>query len=452
MKGVFMKKKKHILHGIKVEEYQETKLDKIIERVFVISLFLMVLLALVLGFATKSKAASSINGDFPYNVADWRSSFTYFDDDQLQYIIDYIDNSNVNNWDYLCFMTDITASSVSSSTVIYVIYQPYVDYALTPSDNYMTSNYTIKTRQYWGMLYYRFDGTNYSIYNTSGANYGNASLFGSPQSVNTAFGSYIPRYPFIYNGHGDPLLDSNGNEFLFSRVDTSPGSVTDPDLVDTSGLPSSDPDINDYLPTTPEPTIDNTSLETLVESLFNWLKWQFLQFKGFINFLSDKFGYLIGQVLNGINNAIKSLVDNLKSLFKPLLDSINGFLDNIRAIVQTIKDSLDYITEPLNVAEIDSALENSDIYGFVTVADSFYDTFNDYFDNIPQLSSLSFSIPYTILTSTGYITIDFSWYSGIKNDVLPWIIGFLYAGFALFVFRSIPNIIHGISGVLQKGG
>ena len=41
-----------LIKPTKIEEYQETKIDKIIERVFIISMFLMVLLALILGFCT----------------------------------------------------------------------------------------------------------------------------------------------------------------------------------------------------------------------------------------------------------------------------------------------------------------------------------------------------------------------------------------------------------------
>lgn len=368
-----------LIKPTKVNEYQETKIDKIIERVFVISMFLMVLLALVLGFATKSKAATSVNGDFPYNVADWRSSFTYFSDEQLQYIIDYIDNQNVNDWDYLCFMTDITASSVSSSTVIYVMYNPYIDYAISPSDNYMTNNYQIKTNHYWGLLYYRYDGSTYSIYNTGGANYGTASLFGSPQSVNTAFGSYIPRYPFIYNGHGDPILDTNGKPFLFSRVDTSPGSVTDTSLVDTSDFPD-EPDPDDYLPNTPKPTIDRTSLETLVESIFNWLSWQWDQLKGLLRYLTDKIGWLMGKIVDGINKLLQNFIDNLKSLFKPLLDSINGLLDNIRSFLESIKEKIDYITESVDSTAINTAFESTGLYGVYSDFSTFFTTFDSVFD------------------------------------------------------------------------
>ena len=441
------KHRKRILHGIKVNEYQERPIDKFIERFFIGSLFVMVLIALVLGFATKSKAATSVNGDFPYNVADWRSSFTYFSDEQLQYIIDYIDNQNVNDWDYLCFMTDITASSVSSSTVIYVIYNPYIDYALTPSDNYMTSNYTVKTRLYWGLFYYRYDGTTYSIYNSSGGNYGNASLFGSPQSVNTAFGSYIPRYPFIYNGHGDPILDTNGKPFLFSRVDNSPGSVTDTTLVDTSDFPD-EPYIDDYLPNTPKPTIDRTSLETLVESIFNWLSWQWDQLKGLLSYLTDKIGWLMGKIVDGINKLLQNFIDNLKSLFKPLLDSINNFLENIKTFVQSIKEKIDYITEPLSVSVIYDEISQTSLMTNVNTIISSTTAFINDFNSCSEPSTYKIPIHLELLPSSLFGTlstqyIDLGVIDPVKSAlrVLMWALttyGLFYT-----VIDSIANYING---------
>ena len=175
----------------------------------------------------------------------------------------------------------------------------------------------------------------------------------SPVTVQNAYFdfTYLPDYP-SYTSAVWVTDDGNQTKVFLTYTKLIPGEVTDPDIVDTSDLPGSDPNINDYLPNTPEPSIDNTSLESLVESLFSWLKWQFQQIKGLFNFIADKFGYLIGKVLTGINNAINSLVDNLKSLFKPLLDSINGFLDNIKTAVQTIKDQIDYIIEPLSVSVI----------------------------------------------------------------------------------------------------
>lgn len=441
------KNRKRILHGIKVNEYQERPIDKFIERFFIGSLFVMVLIALVLGFATKSKAATSVNGDFPYNVADWRSSFTYFSDEQLQYIIDYIDNQNVNDWDYLCFMTDITASSASSSTVIYVIYNPYIDYALTPSDNYMTSNYTVKTRSYWGLFYYRYDGTTYSIYNTSGANYGNASLFGSPQSVNTAFGSYIPRYPFIYNGHGDPILDTNGKPFLFSRVDTSPGTVTDTTLVDTSDFPD-EPDIDDYLPNTPKPTIDRTSLESLVESIFNWLSWQWDQLKGLLSYLTDKIGWLMGKIVDGINKLLQNFIDNLKSLFKPLLDSINNFLDNIRSTVQTIKEKIDYITEPLSVTVIYDNISQTSLMTNVNTIISSTTAFINDFNSCSEPSTYKIPIHLELLPSTlfGSLTtqyIDLGVIDPVKSALRVLMMALTTYGLFYTVIDSIANYING---------
>lgn len=392
-----------LIKPTKIDEYQETKIDKIIERVFIISMLLMVLLALVLGFCTNAEAAAS--GTLPFVP----SASTYMiEPSQVDIFIDSInqfDSSFDTSQPFIIFTSQQKSwydYSHNIDSPVYTVYFPeyttfsngyYLSSSFPNNTNfntYSTLNDTFLLVTFNSFTSYtlipRTIGTTYNGFQVTkgqGQTGSSKGFFGgsSPVTVQNAYFdfTYLPDYPSYTSSSWFTSDGSVTKVFLtFSRLIN--GEVTDPDLVDTSDLPDSDPDIQDYLPSTPEPTIDNSSLEALVESLFVWLKWQFNQIKGLFSFMADKFGYLIGKVLSGINNAINSLVDNLKSLFKPLLDSINGFLENIHNLVQTIKDQIDYLLEPVDSAAINSAFQNTNIYGVYNTFSTFFTTFDAVFD------------------------------------------------------------------------
>lgn len=196
---------------------------------------------------------------------------------------------------------------------------------------------------------------------------------------------------------------------------------------------------------TNKPTFDNTSVINGIQSIKNTLEWLSDNLKGEIANLLNNLKSLaeyIGKTIQYYGNAIISTLNNF----------IQNFYDNMSSLVQPIYEKLVYFTEPLDLQEVENALSSSSTYSLVTSASSLKNTYQNFFDSITVPSTLSFSIPYTILTQTGYIDFNFGWYADIRDSVLPWIVGFLYMGFGLALFRSFPSIIHGVSGILQKGG
>lgn len=466
-----------LIKPTKVDEYKETKIDKIIERVFVISILLMILLALVLGFATKSNAATS--GVLPYIP----SSTPYgLDSSQVDIFIDSInqfDSTFDTSKPFIIFTSQQNSwydynHNVASPT--YTVYFPEYTtinngYFLTSSfpNNTNFGSYSTNTDTFLLVTFNNFTsftliprsiGTTYNGYQVTkgqGQSGSSKGFFGgsSPVTVQNAYFdfTYLPDYP-SYTSTSWFTSDGSQTKVFLTYSKIIPGQVTDPDIVDTSDLPNTDPDIDDYLPTTPEPTIDNTSLESLVESLFGWLKWQFLQFKGFVSFLADKFGYLIGKVLSGLNNAINALVDNLKSLFKPLLDSINGFLDNIKTTVQTIKEQFDYLLEPVDSQAINSAIEDTNFYGVYNDFVSFFDDFDTYFNSISEPDSFIITI---YLSRLSYFTLpDFQ--LNLGSLIIPFRNSFRIFIWVLVTFGSVFLVSHNLPSWLmgsdsgKKGG
>lgn len=222
-----------------------------------------------------------------------------------------------------------------------------------------------------------------------------------------------------------------------------PGNDTYPNNVDK-------PDINDYIDYNDFPSFDSSDG---IGSLWNIVKYSFgVVIPGLGNYIIDSINWGFQKLINNIRNVVKNVSTELQEVVNDFSDIVSGFLSDIRDFLSNINDFVEYITEPLDLNEVETALSNSTTYGLVSVGVSFKNTFNDYFDSITAPTSLSFHIPYTILTKSGFIDFNFSWYASIRDSVLPWIVGFLYAGFGLALFRSFPSIVHGISGVLQKGG
>lgn len=294
-------------------------------------------------------------------------------------------------------------------------------------------------------------------YNHPSTNAGSAYIEGD--SLNLTYGGnayeiFLNLESSNYNSDIDYI--SNFQLYSSNNVDTRRivlmYSAGDDVIGENDTIPedTSKPDLEDYLPeyTTP-PTFDDSSVEASLGSIFDYLQYETNKLSGTISgigeFLSDSLMWGLQMVINNIRNKISEMVEAIG-------DKIDEVQVGIGSIIDNIEDFVDYIKEPVDKQAIETALEGTTLYSVSNIGSSIKSIFSDYFDSIPQPDTFVFTVPYTILTKSGNIIVDFSWYVGIRSSVLPWIVGFLYAGFALAIFRSIPSIIHGVSGVLQKGG
>ena len=221
---------------------------------------------------------------------------------------------------------------------------------------------------------------------------------------------------------------------------------------DTAREDMDKPDIDDYIPTwSNKPSFDGSSVENALSSIWDITVWTAENTADTIKGVGEFIGDTLRWTSQKIINSIRDKIDDLKSGIISSLGSIQAFVNDIKGFVSSIKSKIDYITEPVNTSSISTALSSSDVGQLVSIGNSYYTYFNNYFSSIPQRDSLIIRIPYTILTAHDDIVVDFSWYSNIRDDIVPWIVGFLYAGFGLALFRSVPSIVHGLSGISQKG-
>lgn len=288
--------------------------------------------------------------------------------------------------------------------------------------------------------------------------YGNYSYgYDYPSNISIGF-SDIENYPFVYlNGVlWTPSYNNVDGQIVFTNFATPiintggailPGPFFVPDYPSGTNAPDKVPSV--YNPTsynwTTPPSFDNSSVLNALESLKDLYLWMAGNIEGafdnlidniggFFKYIGDTIQYYGNAIIDTLNNGIQTFYNNMKSLIEPIVEKFN------------------YITEPLDLDRVESFLQSSTTYSLVSVGSSLKNTFSNYFDSITAPSTLSFHIPYNILTKSGYIDFNFGWYADIRDDVLPWIVGFLYMGFGLALFRSFPSIIHGVSGILQKGG
>lgn len=277
----------------------------------------------------------------------------------------------------------------------------------------------------------------------------NANLCGTSQSVTTTEGSYLPRYPFYYNG--EPIIDSVYNtEVLISRVSGAiavQGHATEPNLTDNDIDNNTKPDIDDYLPTLPtQPTIDNSTLETLVESLIDWLKWAYNgltgTIKGFLQYIGDTITYSAQKIIDNIKNGINNLYQNFKSLFEPLLNSFSELLTGI-------SEKLDYISQPFDSSALSDAFEETAIYSDIDSISQLTEDSFGVWSNTAEPNS--FAIP--LHTEQIYIDghamtntvqyIDFGVIDSVKTPIRAVMWCLVTFGLLYTIIDSIPNYIGG---------
>lgn len=406
----------------------------------------IIVFCLFICFSMRGKCASQSSGVIPYNVA-VMSNYNQIMLDKLEIALNkYYEVTGYNSEAPILVWTN-DGFFRNSFYEYYIMLEPQLrsgysyndDYDFTSNKIYFSSSYQIVR------IVVRTDNLPPEVQLNQGIY---ATLCGNVQSVSTSIGSFLPLYPFYYNG--EPLIDETYNtEVLISRVNgqAPSGSATQPDLTGDN-IGNDKPDIDDYLPNIPSmPSLDNSSLEKIAESIYNILQWGFNAIKGTLTglfeYLGDLLSYSFQKVIDNIKNAIKNLYDNFESLFSPLL---NGIADLLNSISQKI----DYISQPLDSEALQEAFNDTALM--------------DDFDSISQTVDVafmpftsteepdSFKIPLhteqiplinnTMLTSTvQYIDL------GVINPVKSYIRGVMWAlttfGMLYTIIDSIPSYLQG---------
>ena len=317
----------------------------------------------------------------------------------------------------------------------------------------------------------------------------NANFCGFNPSGNSGtspHGVWCPRYPFYYNG--EPLVyEALDIEVLVSDVyvptPIPTGHATQPNndpnnlINGSNGNPiarPTPPTITSYSPTVwNPPSIDTSTIETLLESIWECLEYGFNYLKDnlsgwFNNLLSNLdswFGYVVDSIYYACNKIVKSIQDfatdlynNFVSLFEPIYDFLSSVSSFFSSLVDLGTDqngifSLTTFFVNLLVPDTDdlsSTMLQADVFGVLPLGfaiKNFTSTFVYTINNL-QVSKI-FTIPsFTAfgITFPAY-QMDFSWFDNYKVYSDSIISGFLIIGYLHWFFVQGSSMLRG-SGVI----
>ena len=237
--------------------------------------------------------------------------------------------------------------------------------------------------------------------------------------------------------------------FPTNQPDTT-GHATPPDI-SGDNIGNDKPDIDDYMPTQPnQPIFDNSNLESMVESLYNWLKWEYnaitSTIKGLINYLSDTITYSIQKVIDNIKNAIQNFYDNMKSLFEPLLNGMAEITQGIKETIDTIVLLLEEFFAPFDEEAFQEAYENCE---FINAVDGINDSIEEFEHAFSYAEERDYYTLYLGFIMDGYTVnydLDFSWLYPLRQYYRPIIWAVVVYEFFVYFVAQLSDYISGRSG------
>ena len=269
-----------------INEYQETKMDKIIERGFVIGLSLVLLLVLLMGTYINSHAESSpdLPSGLPYYFENnFNSRFPYFAQNPTAYnnlksaITQYF--GSTNNCMYLLEVYYREGNYISVRVV---------EIRFTSNFQKISDGSSVSYDDFtWGRdcLYWSDNSTrykNFKIYD-NGTVSGNGSLSQMTYtykifSQDTKSQNISLYYPVYYTGSWLYLNQADKPIIASAYVPPAitPSTPTSPNQITNTNNKPTLPSINPYTPSTySPPTINTSSILDLVESFIDVFKYTF---------------------------------------------------------------------------------------------------------------------------------------------------------------------------------
>lgn len=270
-----------------------------------------------------------------------------------------------NNNDYLVIFTGYP--STSPSTYFFTLNMPYGTF--DTETNYCTFTYTnickIQLRYSYNVNYV-YDW-NWWPYETQ-----NLTLFGSyyyPEFISDDFTLAMGNYdsetnPYVLQIYEEPVVLPSGHA-------TQP--INDPDNIinDSNGhrIPKpTKPTINYYTWTTyNNPPIDTSTVETLLESNFNSMVYNFSYlftnigglFSNLIDNIGDFVDFVVDSIYYAVNNIVSSIQDLATDFYNNMVSLFEPVAENIKGIREKIEEFADLFINPFDQEEFDDQIANS---------------------------------------------------------------------------------------------
>lgn len=228
------------------------------------------------------------------------------------------------------------------------------------------------------------------------------------------------------------------------------GHATPPDI-SGDNIGDDKPEIDDYLPNIPSiPSLDNSSLEKIGESIYNILQWGFNAIKGILQglfeYLADTFTYSIQKVIDNIKNAIQNFYDNMKSLFEPLLNGLAEIGQAIKDTIENIKLLLETFFAPFDEDQFKEAYENCE---FINALDGVKDSIEEFEHAFTYAEERDYYKLYLGFMMDGYTInydLDFSWLYPLRQYYRPIIWAVVIYEFFVYLCSQLSDYLQGRSG------
>ena len=282
-------------------------------------------------------------------------------------------------------------------------------------------------------------------------------------------------YPVYCNANFYTSLDGGVSTVQFLSIDTAPtpieGHATAPEFGNGSGVGGSDflgtgadfgasvsqatkpnaPTITNYTWNTYNaPTVDTSTLETLLQSLIDIVKYNTTYIVGgitglienLLTNLQNMFAYIgalieysLRVLVTNIQNAIQNLYENFKSLVEPIFQ-----------LLDIVKEKVEYITEPFDKEEFFHQVDGNHLITACIHIEDYGEQVKSILTNAQERNTFHLNITYPKPDGTNFQTmISFDWLYPLRHLYMPylWVFTILYLFFS--ACRLLGNVIGGKS-------
>ena len=391
---------------------------------------------------------TDLNSSIPFDIlpnidSDLRTYYSLSDSDTIIYFINtydrYYDSLGEYEWNQITYVITPTVQSGYSSSL-----------------DYLTTHVNISGSG--GTMQFKWDGRYRGPYTMAGT----FSLLDSYTTETNSHGSFTRLYPFyltgsdlysyhLPDGSGDPVLVFT-NTVPYSPDVPSVGHATQPSndpnnfINGSNGLPVTrpiSPIINNYTWNTwTSPTVDTSSVESLLESLIDVVS-------SLLSWLGSNISGEFNNLVSNLENLFNFLVQGIENGFNKVISSIQGLgtdlYNNFVSLFEPITQQLSYISSPIDTeliqGEVESTSIMSDYSEIVSIKNSFVSVFTD--TSEPSSFTIPIHLENLSMLNVGTQYIDLSVINPVKSALRTFIWVLVTFGLVVTIIDSIPNYING---------
>lgn len=389
-----------LIKPTQINEYQESKADRIIETVFFVGLSLILLILSVLILATTSKAANDDEFSYynlPYYVDYFKGSFFPSDfpsfaqlpsgsTDDFYWVSEgeVLNNRYPTIYFYISNANNVRIDGLYKNDMSTIV--SYDDF------DFRTDFVKVSFATNPSYVRYYYNNGSWHLQGTGNRNVGSVYMLGRTSSNKNIYG-FTYNVPFLLTEdiyYNSDLIFTNGAPII-PGPDVNTGHAIEPDFDpdnnvtdDGTATQPNDPQFPQFIP----PTIDTSTLETLVESLIDFVK-------EFADFVGECFSTFFAWLVEVIKNAIQSIINTI-------YDAVTFIYNNLVSLFEPTFENIGHAVEPVQEEEVITVFESTDLYALYSDFTSFTTTFDNAFD-ITEPDSFTITIhveDITILNQT----------------------------------------------------